>query len=273
MQIKKPRQYLLLFVSALLVLLISLLSHLQIAFIADKWIDKNSISPLLFSEWQGGLGSGSANVALQSKQGNSPLGRVYWRNDLLNWLLLQPTMHSSVRSTDSRLQIEGSYSILNQLLVIRVRDSALSSAGLKAFWQLNREYGRWLNGIEGKLQQLNLQIDWDQSKQWLAALTGSAQLVGLQFMGETFPAIQLQVLQQQQNIVLQIQAQENWKLQGSITFQPVFSDTRQLIAMQYDGAIEVQAESAEALPNWASLMQAQGDRAAISKLTGQLSLK
>lgn len=271
MKSRKTRQILLLFTFAVFILVVSVMSHLQIALIADKFLAKSEVKPLLFSEWQGDLSGGQVQLALDTPQGAMAIGRVNWRNSWLDWLLLNPQMQSSLRASQSHLKIDGGYDVLGNQLTVILRDSVLVSDDLKPFWKLNRDYGRWLNGVEGRLQNIDLQADWSNQQQWFTQLSGTAQLVKLQFMGEEFPPIELNISQQQNTIKLQFSAQQNWTLQGEVTLEPRFADNK-LKTINYQGSIQVQAESAEQLPNWASLMRAQGDKAAITKLQGQLDI-
>lgn len=272
MKTKKPRQILLLSILSVVLLTFSLFSHLQIALLADKFIEKSDIKPLVFSEWHGDLWNGQVQLSVAGKQETDALGKLNWRNSLLDWLLLNPQVQSSLRANESHLKLDAGYEILGGLFELTVDDSRIAIQDLKPLWQLNREYGRWLNGVKGQFRNLNLQSHWQEQQQWFSHLTGSAQLVDLQFMGESFPPIQLKILQQQQDVILQLRANDNWQMQGEVTLKPIFAEENKLIAVSYHGAMKVQADAAEALPNWASLMQAQGDSAAITKISGQLQL-
>ncbi|BBP45057.1 hypothetical protein THMIRHAS_04300 [Thiosulfatimonas sediminis] len=271
MKVTKSRPILLLSLFAIGVLTVSLFSHLQVALLADNWLDKKLLNPVVLSEWQGDLLDGSANVALSFKQGNQSIGRLTWQNSPSAGGFLAPQMRVQLQGLQSRLQFLAVYSVLASSRQLSLQDSHLSSVDLQPFWQLNRDYGRWLTGVEWRLSGLNLQADWTAQSDWPSQAGGRAQLLDLQFMGEEFPPINLQLEQHEQALVVTIQAQQGWRLAGEIRLTPVFNG-QNVQAIAYQGSIEVQADSAEALPNWASLMRPQGERAATTTFTGQLVL-
>ncbi|MBN2648015.1 MAG: hypothetical protein JXR44_09545 [Thiotrichales bacterium] len=253
---------------ALLVFGVAFLASLRASTLSG-WLMPND-SPLQFRELQGGLWQGEGQLYWQGREQTLALGQVAWQHSAFSWLRFQPHLSLNYQRLGTQLRLDTRFGLVQQDAHFQLQNASLSLRDWRpVLAQLVPAIGAWLQGVEADLQGVQLQTDWRANAQWLANTQGSGELIGVTFLGERLPPIQLKLEQQQQILVLSIRAQEGWRLHGEIRIQPSVKSSSESLAWQYEGQLTLDADQAEQMPNWASLMRSTAPNRAEMRFQGQ----
>lgn len=264
----KKKQVILLLFLAVVLFCISLISSFKISAL-NSFIGMES-KPVQLSELNGDLAQGSLAIGLVNPD-YQPLGILRWQQSYLDWLQLHPQLNGQFRGRSSELPFSAEWSLLSGDLALSLSEGALQFEDIMPLLALNRDIGRWLNGLSGRLEEISLQTRWVDAGQWLQKTQGSMRLNGFSFLGESLPPVFITVSQQQEQILIKLSAEEKWTMNGEIVLTPLKQE-KGLQSIQYQGTIKVSAPSAESLPNWASLMKSSSDSSAQSRFQGNWAL-
>lgn len=228
----------------------------------------NSAKGLNFDSSQGTLWEGKTQIEWLEPHSQKivALGEVSWKQKPVH-LITQINPEIKWQTQFGQWQGTTNKSWNNERLRIHTQDLKVD---IKRLLHWLSPFAKVPFEIAGQVESKKLNFEWSQSK-LLLALDAKLRVTQLSTMGIAMPPIhiELQMLEQDTQVVQwKLTAEDNgWKMQGSgtVDMSPE-SDT----FGRYQGEIEVKAESAQKMPDFAHLMPQLKPELARMKLNGNL---
>jgi len=231
-------------------LLISVVYHLPVSWLVSQSNLQEKLSPnIKISSNEGTLWQGSVQLLTPN-----PVGKISW--DLSFWSLItgQVVAQSLWQKEQSHIRSHIQMPLFSDATELNVSEG-YGEMSLPLLIKLinNPE----LNGmpIEGSLRLEDLRLLADLQSEWPSVLTGQLTLNQLSVLGNAFPPITIKPELDSNKITFRVSGQGNaWAISGQVE---VFKNR------QYNTRLKVTAESEQAMPHWAALLQKQGPLAAV----------
>lgn len=232
------------FLAFIFITFVSFVYHLPATWVIQQ-AEQQQMMPkgIQLTQVQGTLWQGQAELALVDNTQPHVLGQFHWQLSGLALLSLQADIDFKLNTHHGGARGNLHTGLMNQ------EDIQLS--GLEGVFPINDlkplfpKQVRSLGELKGQLELSDLQLNWNQTENWITSASGALQLAGLDIMGVIIPKVSISPSIKESHLHLDtVGGGQGWSLTGQVLIN----------AKEYQADFKVKADNPDSMPDWTELV-------------------